>query len=421
KEEKIEESTAMRKLMRIGIDATTIGLGLSGVSRAGVYRYLLNIVSGLAEIDEVNDYVLFLSLFRSKHLKGYHEVRSLFDGRRNFGIALSRLPRRISVPLRMPTDLYTGRVDVFHGDVLFAPVTSGKYVITIHDMAYLRMPEILDPEWVRILSNNTGFSAKKLKWYRDRVKLFEDLKKYNPPAVRKADLVIAVSSSTKNDLVELLHVPKDKVKVVHNGVTRDFAPIRDKELLAETRRKYNIKGDYILFVSELRPYKNIAGLLEAFNELRQSSNIRHKLVITGTKSWYYDIILQRVRELQLEEDLIFTDFVPDEDLPALYSGADLFVFPSLFEGFGIDVLEAMACSTPVVSSNAASLPEVVGDAGILVNPHSSEDMAEGMHRVLSDTALRAKLCNKGIERAKLFTWEKAARKTLDAYKEVCRM
>jgi len=214
------------------------------------------------------------------------------------------------------------------------------------------------------------------------------------------------------------------------GNETTFQPVRDEEAIEAVKARYGIAGDYVLFVGTLQPRKNLIRLIEAFSpstRLRRAQSSRSgrrlsnpqspisnlQLVIAGKKGWLYEEIFQQVEELELEGKVVFTGYVVAGDLPALLSGAGLFVFPSLYEGFGLPVLEAMACGTPVICSNASSLPEVAGDAALLVDPLDVEGLAAAMERVLGDEALRAELIERGFERARKFSWERCARETLD--------
>jgi glycosyltransferase involved in cell wall biosynthesis len=197
------------------------------------------------------------------------------------------------------------------------------------------------------------------------------------------------------------------------------------EALAAVRQKYDLPERFILYVGTIEPRKNLTALLEAYAALMERLSVCDlrpalsdvRLVIVGKKGWLYEGFFRRLHELGLEDRVLFTGYVPDEDLPAIYSAADLFVFPSLYEGFGLPVLEAMACGTPVIASNASSLPEVAGEAGIMIAPHDVRGLAEAMERLLMDKQLRAELRARGLERAKQFTWERAAAMTLEVYQD----
>ncbi|MBC7260731.1 MAG: glycosyltransferase family 4 protein, partial [Chloroflexi bacterium] len=240
-----------------------------------------------------------------------------------------------------------------------------------------------------------------------------------PRVLSHVDAVITDSQASKMDLANFLNIPEETVHVIYGGVSTCYHPISSEEA-ARTASRYDLPKRYILFVGSVEERKNLRRLLQACARLWREGEVR-PLVVVGPHKWKYRRILQTVEELGISEHVIFTGYVPDEALPALYSGADLFVFPSLYEGFGLPPLEAIACGTPVVCSNTSSLPEVVGDAALMVDPYDVEALAEAMHRVLSDTALREELRQKGLARAKMFTWERAARETLAVYSCVLQM
>jgi glycosyltransferase involved in cell wall biosynthesis len=285
-------------------------------------------------------------------------------------------------------------------DLLFIPahvlpiVHPRRSVVTVHDLGYLFYPEA----------------------HRLLDRLYLDLStRYN---ARAASHLIADSSATKRDLIERYGIKPDKITVVYPGYDEaTFQPVKDEAAIEAVKARYGIAGDYILFVGTLQPRKNLARLIEAFADCRLPI-ADCRLVIAGKKGWLYEEIFQQVEELGLEGSVVFTDYVPEGDLPALLSGARLFVFPSLYEGFGLPVLEAMACGTPVVCSSASSLPEVVGDAAVLVDPMDVKGLAMAIERVLGDEELRAKLIEHGFEQAKKFSWERCARETLDVLESV---
>jgi glycosyltransferase involved in cell wall biosynthesis len=285
-------------------------------------------------------------------------------------------------------------------DLLFVPAHvlpifhPRRSVVTIHDLGYLTYPEA----------------------HRLLDRLYLDLStRYN---AHTATHLIADSSATKQDLIERYGTEPDKITVVYPGYDQTtFQPVRDRGAIEAVKARYDIAGDYILFIGTLQPRKNLTCLIKAFSNLQSPiSNIQ--LVIAGKKGWLYKDIFQQVEKLGLEGRVVFTDYVPDGDLPAILSGARLFVFPSLYEGFGLPVLEAMACGTPVVCSNVSSLPEVAGDAAVLVDPLDVEGLATTMERVLGDEELRAKLIECGFAQARKFPWERCARETLSVLESV---
>jgi glycosyltransferase involved in cell wall biosynthesis len=295
----------------------------------------------------------------------------------------------------IPQGLKAQRIDVFHGfDHLGVPLFAkvGRYVATIHDMIPL-----LWPQWVT---------------RKHRLVVSAAYQRLG----RQADVVITPSEATKADVVRHLRINPERIEVIPWGCEQRFQPMPDRDRFAAVRQKYQLPVRYLLFVGTLEPRKNLTTLLRAFAMLRTA---RHrdelKLVVAGRLGWLYTDILTTVRRLALADAVIFTGFVDDEDLPHLYRGAELFVFPSLYEGFGLPILEAMASGVPVVMSNTASMPEVAGDAAILVSPHDPQAIAEGMARVLAEDQLRQVLTQKGLARARCFTWERTAQRTLEVY------
>jgi glycosyltransferase involved in cell wall biosynthesis len=240
-----------------------------------------------------------------------------------------------------------------------------------------------------------------------------------PITLKISDKIIVISHHTKKDIIKHFKIPEDKIKVIHLAANENYKPLKENEI-NKVRKKYNLNYPFILYVGGLEPKKNIPTLLKALYKLKKQG-IEHKLVITGEKRWKYKSIFETMEKLNLQRDVIFTGYVPDEDLPALYNAADLFVYPSLYEGFGLPPLEAMQCGTPVITSNTSSLPEVVGDAGIMVNPYDVDELANEMYEVLTNDGLRDELSKKGLERAKLFSWKKCAEETLKVYEEVYNM
>jgi glycosyltransferase involved in cell wall biosynthesis len=289
-------------------------------------------------------------------------------------------------------DLFTGPVDVCHfPDFTLPPLRNGKTVLTVHDLSFLVYPE---------------YAEKGLRQYLERVV---------PPSVAGASLVLADSASTRNDLMVLLDVPPDRVQVLLAGVDPRFAPVVDEATLESTRRKYGINFPYILTISTIEPRKNLIGLMKAFSLLKKTTDSRHKLVIGGGKGWLYQEIFAAAKAIDVADDIIFLGYVAEEDLPALYTMADLFGWVSFYEGFGLPVLEAMACGTPVVGSNRASLPEVMGKAGLLVPPEDIEAIADAFGSILGNEQLAAELAKKGREQARLFSWRSTAEQLLSIY------
>ncbi len=270
-----------------------------------------------------------------------------------------------------------------------------RSVATVHDLGYHYYPEA-----------HTLFQNLYLRWST----------RYN---ARAAARVLADSEATRRDLVHYYRVPPEKIVVVYPGRDESLAPVTEPTRLAAVRARYGIDGPYLLYVGTLHPRKNLVRLVQAFaSTLDAEPDLR--LVLAGQKGWLYDEILGQVRKLGLENRVLLTGYVPDADLPALLSAALAFVYPSLYEGFGLPVLEAMACGTPVVCSNASSLPEVAGQAALLVDPHNTEALAEALARIVTEAGLREALVEKGLGQIQNFSWQRCAQEVLQVLEEVGR-
>ncbi len=379
--------------MRIGIDYTA-----AVRQGAGIGRYCRELVKALARQKDDHEYVLLVAgRLRDQEMAALRaelgdsprfHLRPLWLSER----WLSRLWHRLQVP--WPVEAAAGRLDLFHSpDFTLPPVWHAKTILTVHDLSFLRVPQYAEPSLRAYLEQAVSRS------------------------VRRADLVLADSQNTKEDVVELLRVPAERVWVVPAGVEPRFRRVTDDAELARVRQAYGLTRPFILSVGTLQPRKNFTGLIESYHLLRAQHHVLHQLVIVGGKGWLYEPILRRAAELGLQTEVRFLGFAADADLPALYSLADAFAWPSFYEGFGIPVLEAMACGTPVVASNVSSLPEVMGDAGLMVSPGDQEALADALWRLLTDAELRADLIARGHAQAARFTWERAAKLLLRAYRQ----
>ena len=237
-------------------------------------------------------------------------------------------------------------------------------------------------------------------------------------AARQASFIIAISESTKREIVRFLHVPEEKIRVVYLAAGDIFHQKCPSDSVAMIKNKYKINKRYFLSVGSIEPRKNLGRALIAFKALIEMKKADYQFVITGGKGWKNEAFYNLIRKLDIDEHLVFTGYVPEEDLPALYQGADVFVYPSLYEGFGLPVLEAMASEVPVITSNTSSLPEVAGDAAILVNPTEVFEIYEAMEALATKPQLREELKVKGKERSTKFSWEKTAHQTLEIYKKM---
>jgi len=270
-------------------------------------------------------------------------------------------------------------------------------IITIQDLVFLKFPE---------------HRGKRLSdYYLKRTKI----------AVENSKQIITSSNSTRRDLIGLLGVPARKIKVIHLGVGPNFKVFKNQSILAEKISRYvRAKQKYILTVGTLEPRKNLSAIAKAFVLLPNSLQREHKLMFVGAKGWNNNELGQIIRDYNLTEKVVFPGFVKDEDLPYIYNKASLFVFPSLYEGFGLPPLEAMACGVPVISSGTSSLPEVIGKAGILVNPNREEEIAKAMRYVLTNPDVAKQMTKKGLKQAKKFSWQKTAQETLKIFQKVAK-
>jgi glycosyltransferase involved in cell wall biosynthesis len=283
------------------------------------------------------------------------------------------------------------RIALFHATDHLLPKMTAPSVFTLHDTAYLRFP----------------------KYYLPRNRIF--LREMMPRFLRRADRVIAVSEQTKRDALEFYAIDPAMITVIPEGVDAIFRPDVDPIVIADVRRRLRLPQRFILNVGTIQPRKNLVTLLDAFDVVRR----RHPdvgLVVGGAKGWLYEGFFARIRERGLTPHVTVTGHVGDADLPALFNAAEVFAYPSVYEGFGLPPLEALACGTPVLCSDASSLPEVVGDAGTLIPPDDVDAWIEGLDELLSDEAVRRDMGRRGPERARTFTWETAARRTLEVYR-----
>jgi glycosyltransferase involved in cell wall biosynthesis len=407
--------------MRIGIDYT------SAVRQsAGIGRYTRSLVSALARADVENQYVLLVPsdartmagvqllperesggqlLSERKGLLPEQEkypAREAHDRSRgqwfplNFRYARAPLTERALVTiwqrfgLPLPVELFVGGTDVFYSpDFVLPPSRAKRKILTVHDLSFKRVPETAVPS---------------LKWY---------LEGAVPRAVKRADLIFADSDATRADLIELFGAAAERVQTLYSGVEDLFRPVTDAEVLRAVRCRHALTKPFILSVGTIEPRKNLVRLIEAYSRLRQIVDL--DLVIAGGRGWMYDQIYRSPEEFGVGRNVRFLGYVPEADLPALYSLATLFVYPSLYEGFGLPVLEALACGAPVITSDNSSLPEVAGDAAILVDPRDTEALKEAMARLADDETMRVDLSRRGPERARKFSWDASARQLRAAF------
>ncbi len=368
--------------MRIAIDAHSVGAGL-----AGNESYATHLIEALAEIDSLNSYTLFVTR---------REAVERFMGRWPNFVVRRTLPHSpiIRIPLTLGTELRRKPVDVLHVQFTAPPFSPCPVVATIHDLSFEHLPRT--------------FRRRSTAQLRLTVR----------QTARNAARVITPSEHSRRDIIETYRIAPERISSIPLAASEDFRPIKDEKELQRVRHAYGIQGDYILSVGSIQPRKNFSRLIAAYARLRQRrpNGDLPQLVLVGKQAWLYDETLRTIAELGVSSSVLLTGYVPDTDLPALYSGAICFVYPSYFEGFGLPPLEAMKCGTPVIAGNRTSLPEVIGDAGLLVDPFDIDALAFAIERLLDSAKLRSYYCDKGLERSELFSWSDTARRTLEVYK-----
>lgn len=406
--------------MNIGIDANYLIFEQAGIGKytKNIIRNLLNLPAGKAGINRKNQYFLYFSYLRHTQ-KRRREIDDFLSGikSKKVNVRIFPLPAAwyefITASIIPPFWLYRDRLDIF-----FAPYVASvprnmywpknlprgkagqkppKVVTTIHDLVFLRFPE---------------HRGKKLsQYYLKRHKI----------ACRNSQKLIAVSQATKNDLMNLLAVDDSKVQVIYEAAAKEFHPLVKRERKKADQiisRYFNPETKYILSVGTLEPRKNLVRLISAYSLLPYKLKQQYQLVLVGGSGWNNKILRQTIDNLNLKDKVILPGFVLDEDLPYIYNKASIFVYPSLYEGFGLPPLEAMASGAPVIASNISSLPEVLGHAGLLVNSEKEEEIARAIQKILVQPKLAEKLSKQGLLQAKKFSWAKTAQETLEVFKTI---
>jgi glycosyltransferase involved in cell wall biosynthesis len=365
--------------MHVGIDARLVHQ-----TRAGIGQYTLRLTQALATAFPQDRFTL---------LQDRRDSRPLVEAP-NVAAMPCLVPSHHRLEQRLlPWMLRGGSTDVYHWPDFIPPLNAqGRFVITIHDLAFLIYPHFLTTDSARYYGQI------------DR-------------AVRRAQQIIAVSESTKNDLVRMLGAPEEKITVIYEAADPLFRPVDREEALRRVQSLHDLPNDFILFVSTIEPRKNVSGLLRAYRRLRDDYKLAPALVLVGAKGWLSEDLDAEVDALGLRSHCHFLGRVSGHDLLHLYNSARCLVHPAFYEGFGLTPLEAMACGTPAIVSNISSLPEVVGDAALLINPEHDEEITVALWRLLTDQPLWEELRAKGLQRAAAFSWERTAQQTMAVYRK----
>jgi glycosyltransferase involved in cell wall biosynthesis len=367
--------------MKVAIDARKL-------HDFGIGTYIRNILRHLARLDRDTEYVLLChepDLDVATHLGP--NFRAVLEPAGNYSVREQ---------LHVPWLLARERPDVYHAPHYVLPVaTPCRSVVTIHDCIHLMFPQYLPNRLAYAYARGAMWSA-----------------------ARRSDRILTVSEASKRDILRFFNVPADKVVVVYNAIDEHFWDEPQPDDVARVRERFQLDHQFVLYVGTIKPHKNLVRLIEAFARLRDGAFDDLKLLIIGDEISKLPALRRAVHSHKLHKHVRFLGFLPDDTLRVLYRLASVFVFPSLYEGFGLPPLEAMACGAPVVTSNVSSLPEITGDAAQLVDPYDIDSIVDGMRRVLTNPALAAEMRRKGMARAREFSWEQSVTRTLDTYRQV---
>ncbi len=372
--------------MHIAIDAHSVGSGL-----AGNESYITNLIEALAEIDRVNRYTLFVTK---------RQAVELFSNRWPHVTTRLTLPHTplVRIPLTLSAELRRNPVDLLHVQFTAPPFAPCPVVASIHDLSFEHLPHTFKR--------------------RSRLQLRLTVRR----TARAAARIITISEYSRRDIIKTYAVAPERVSVTPLAAPQNFAPVTDERERRRVRGLYGIEGDYILTVGSIQPRKNLVRLIDAYADLRRTRPQAKlpQLILVGKRAWLYEETLRAIEAHGVDGDVKITGYVPEMDLPPLYTDALCFIYPSFFEGFGLPPLEAMQCGAPVIVGHRTSLPEVVGDAALLVDPFDTRAMAAAIARMIDNADFRAALRAKGLKRAHEFSWHETARLTLNVYERAVR-
>jgi len=371
--------------MKIGID----GRGAKWYRGTGIGTYTYQLISSLNTIDKINEYLLFMpesSVSDISFSNNFH-IENISEGNLN----------NFWDEVNIPNILTNKDIEIYHvpqNGVGLPKEKNCPFVITLHDVIPLKMPETVGETFLKIFNNDM------------------------PSIVSSCDGIITVSEFSKEDIAKSFNYPKEKIFVTYLAAEEIYHPLDRIQCSELIKKYYGIDGDYILYVGGFSPRKNIIGLIEAFSKFISKYKKDIKLVIAGKQGKSYDIYKKRSQDLNIEDKVIFPGFIPIKYLPYLYNASKLLVYPSFYEGFGLPPIEAMACGIPVIASNLTSIPEVVSDCAVLVDPYNIDEISNAIYKVINDHKFRDKLIIKGLIRSSEFNWKKTAKNTLIAYNKI---
>ena len=366
-----------------------LGFNVSDIlgSPAGIGRYTNNLVTNLLKLDKDNNYFLFSQKRLSERL------RYKFLVYKNCHLIESNSPiTQLWLQSVIPYLLKKYQIDIFHSSNSTNFIGNVKRVVTVHDVICKRYPQYFTKK--TILNLQVAFSIVR----------------------KKAHHVIADSETTKNDIIKFLEIPESKIKVIYLGVDDNFRIIEDEDLLHTIGKKYALTKKFILSIGTLEPRKNVLTILRAFYKTRAKND--YKLILVGKKGWFFKEVFRLINQLKIENEVGYLGYIDDAELPLILNSASLFIYTPFFEGFGLPVLEAMKCGVPVITSNVSSIPEIIGDAGILVNPTDIDELAQKIDLVLENKELHESMKSRGIKQVQRYSWEDTASKTLQLFKFV---
>jgi glycosyltransferase involved in cell wall biosynthesis len=369
--------------LHIAIDAHSVGAKLGGNE-----TYAINLIEALAEIDQSNRYTLYVT--KPAAIERFANRWANFSVKQTF----PHTPL-VRIPLTLVRELRRHPVDVLHVQYTAPPLSPCPVVATIHDLAFEHLPETFNRRsWMQLRLTVRG-------------------------TARRAAQIITVSEYSKQDISETYGIAPERILVTPLAASSRFGPVTNETELKKVRKTYGIERDYILSLCSIHPRKNLVRLIEAYSLLRQSRpEVKlPQLVLAGKRGWLDSETFKAAEQNGRGSDILFTGYIADQDLPALYSGATSFVYPSYFEGFGLPILEAMQCGAPVIAGNRTSIPELVAEAGLLFNPFDTKALVEALKQVLDDADYRAVLRAKGLKRSGEFVWKTTAEVTLKAYEQ----